>query len=439
VYFLVRKQGEKGCRIHYNAVSDYARAEEKKAYLRDNSFTELKFETVHPDKNNNWLNLTENDWDEFIPFYEKDSRKSLFSFSTNGVVTARDEWVYDFDIENLAQKMSFMIDVYNNQVERLKSLATKPDIDKFVDYSIKWSAGLKGNLVSKKTAIFKRVKILRAFYKPYVSMCFYCDPIFSDRLTHRHYEIFGPNIDYYNLVILVNNQSAKFKSIVTDKIFEFGSMLDGGGQTVGFPLYRYATVGERVENITDWALEQFQNHYKDQKISKQDIFHYVYAVLHHPAYRQKYELNLKRKFPRIPFYEDFRKWSKWGNTLMDLHLNYENSKPYRLKREDKDPETVRKAVEPRLMARKEAGVIEVDMLTILRGVPAEAWEYRLGTYSALEWILERYKERKPKDPTIRDKFNTYRFAAYKEQVIDLLQRVCTVSVETMKIIRQMPS
>jgi len=203
------------------------------------------------------------------------------------------------------------------------------------------------------------------------------------------------------------------------------------------PLYRYTADGERMDNITDWALEQFQKHYKDKAISKENIFHYVYAVLHHPAYRAKYEINLKREFPRIPFYDDFGKWAAWGKQLMDLHLNYESAKPYRLIREDKDSETIRKAIEPRLMARKENGVIEMDTLTTLKGVPAEAWEYRLGTYSALEWILERYKERKPKDPTIREKFNTYKFADYKERVIDLLGRVCTVSVETMKIIGQM--
>ena len=129
---------------------------------------------------------------------------------------------------------------------------------------------------------------------------------------------------------------------------------------------------------------------------------------------------------------------------MALHLDYEQVAPYPLAREDRDltgfGKPVRSATpKPRLIARKEAGVIEVDTATTLRGVPAEAWDYRLGTYSALEWVLERYKERTPKDPTIREKFNTYRFADYKEQVIDLLRRVTTVSVETMKIIRQMPA
>ena len=87
----------------------------------------------------------------------------------------------------------------------------------------------------------------------------------------------------------------------------------------------------RIDNITDWGLEQFVNHYKDKKIKKEDIFHYVYAVLHNPAYRKKYELNLKREFPRIPFYKDFWQWAKWGKQLMDLHINYEDAKPYKLK------------------------------------------------------------------------------------------------------------
>ncbi len=123
---------------------------------------------------------------------------------------------------------------------------------------------------------------------------------------------------------------------------------------------------------------------------------------------------------------------------MDLHLHYETVEPYPLEREDIDLESTRKAYKATLRAREESGVIEVDTYTTLRGVPAEAWGYQLGTYSALKWVLERYKEKKPRDPTIREKFNTYQFIGYKEQVIDLLRRVCTVSVETMKIVKEMP-
>ena len=116
------------------------------------------------------------------------------------------------------------------------------------------------------------------------------------------------------------------------------------GDAQCLPLYRYDREGERRDNITDWALKQFQSHYKDKAITRLDIFHYVYAVLHDPTYREKYRLNLKREFPRIPFYEDFRKWSIWGERLMALHLEYEQADPYPLTRIDKKSEPGRPSV-----------------------------------------------------------------------------------------------
>jgi predicted helicase len=223
------------------------------------------------------------------------------------------------------------------------------------------------------------------------------------------------------------------------------------------PLFRYTEKEERIDNITNWGLEQFRNHYQDKKIKKEDIFYYTYAVLHNPAYRNKYELNLKREFPRLPFYDNFRQWVAWGKKLMDLHINYETAKPFALQvitQEVKEihklqKETYPMAAEPealyahkpkikvKLTADKSAGIIELDEHTSLTGVPSEAWEYKLGNRSALEWVLDQYKEKKPKDPTIAEKFNTYRFVDYKEKVIDLLKRVCTVSVETVKIVKEM--
>ena len=213
-------------------------------------------------------------------------------------------------------------------------------------------------------------------------------------------------------------------------------------------------------------MEQFQNYYQQKEssspvcyagsrelreeflldiqdnnnITKQDIFHYVYAVLHHPAYRKKYELNLKREFPRIPFYDNFFQWSAWGKQLMDLHINYETAESYDLKLVTKTPLSTRGeglGMRAKLKALKDIGIIQLDENTELHGIPKQAWEYKLGNRSALEWILDQYKEKKPGDPTIAEKFNTYRFADYKEYVIDLLKRVCTVSVETMKVVREM--
>ncbi len=160
--------------------------------------------------------------------------------------------------------------------------------------------------------------------------------------------------------------------------------------------------------------------------------------MHNPAYRKKYELNLKREFPRLPFYDNFHQWANWGKELMDLHINYETVEPYSLSQINLPlSDDIKRTPKVKLKADKITGIILLDEVTTLAYIPKEAWNYQLGNRSALEWILDQYKEKKPKDPTIAEKFNTYRFADYKEQVINLLQRVCTVSVETMRIIQQM--
>jgi predicted helicase len=199
-----------------------------------------------------------------------------------------------------------------------------------------------------------------------------------------------------------------------------------------------------------------------RKIIKEAIFHYCYAVLHDPLYREKYALNLKREFPRIPFYADFWQWVAWGEALMKLHIGYEAVEPFALERTDIPDEKARAAgmpspqsspasgrggerekqssiLAPKAMLRadKDTGSITLDSETTLRGIPPEAWNYKLGNRCALEWVLDQYKEKKPKDPTIREKFDTYRFADYKEKVIALLLRVTTVSVETERITQAM--
>ena len=210
------------------------------------------------------------------------------------------------------------------------------------------------------------------------------------------------------------------------------------------PLYRYDEFGNRTDNITDWGLAQFTNHYGElaKPIRKQAIFHYVYAVLHDPVYREKYALNLKREFPRVPFYADFWQWADWGSALMEAHIGYEAAQPYALKRTDApspqpSPKGRGSLPKTKLKADKAAGLIILDEAATLSGIPGIAWQYKLGNRSALEWVLDQYKESTPKDPTIREKFNTYRFADYKEHVIGLLKRVCTVSVMTQGIVEEM--
>jgi predicted helicase len=447
VYFLVRKQGAKGCRIYYNSVGDYLKTEAKKAYLRDNNFQGLSFTHIHPDKYHNWINLPEDGWDSLMPVATKETKstkgkkgeEAIFKLVTLGVSTNRDEWVYDLDEKVLQAKIEFLISNYSANLNKYHSLTAtpRPSIDDFVDYRIKWSAGLKDNLLSNRTIKYDPTRLAVSAYRPFVTKKYYFDPLLSDRLTRHHIDIFGPSGKTSNLVICFSGVSSNkpFQCLACDEL----PSLDLLEKTQCLPLHRYDKRGNRFDNITDWALEQFRQHYQDNSISKEAIFHYVYSLLHHPVYREKYAMSLKRQFPRIPFYDDFWKWEGWGKQLMDLHVNYEAVDVYPLGRVDKDSKPGKPPVKlkAKLRADKDANIIELDSITALRGIPKVAWEYKLGNRSAIGWVLEYYRERNPRDPTIRQKFNTYHFADYKEQVIDLLARVCTISVHTMKIIGQM--
>ena len=255
----------------------------------------------------------------------------------------------------------------------------------------------------------------------------------NDVLTGNHHEMFGSDLKQPNKVICFQSTSARrpFAALAAAAVPDNHLFFDG---SQCLPLYRYTPDGDRVSNITEWGLRQFREHYQNDDISAEDIFAFVYAMLHDPAYRQRYEIDLRREFPRVYFQDDFTWWAEQGRALLDLHLGFETVEPYPLERRDADGITPRRAI---LRADKERGVITLDEQTTLTGVPADAFRYQLGSRSALEWVLDQYKERKPRDPTIRERFNTYRFADHKERVIDLLRRVCTVSVKTMNVVDSM--
>ncbi len=442
IMLLVRKANrdkKAQCNIQYFTLTDEMRKEEKLQWFAENSLKEIPFTHIQPDKNNNWINIADNDFETLLPLADKNvkqgkSKKALFELFTLGVVTARDEWVYDFNKGNLENKVNFLIDTYNKDLKKHKG-KEKSDIRNLVDYSIKWSRAVKNDLQKGKEYEYNDKFVIDSLYRPYIKMKLY----FSKELNEMQYQlptIFKSN----NFVISISGGSSSkpFSTLITDTAYCY-DLLE---KTQCLPLYRFDSNSNKIENITDWGLQQFVKQYGKKGISKETIFNYVYAVLHNPAYRKKYELNLKREFPRIPFYEDFQKWSNLGKQLMDLHINYETIKPYKLEEinvvidlaSGGNFDSLFKA---KLKADKTEGTIIIDSFTTLKGIPAEAWQYKLGNRSALEWILDQYKESKPKDPTIAEKFNTYKFSDYKDHVIDLLKRVCTVSVETMKIIDEM--
>ena len=363
---------------------------------------------------------------------------AIFRLFTNGVKTNRDDWVYDFDPANLRAKTSFFVDTYNQELGFS---------DKSYNPAIKWSSALRDRFDRGEQLVHDGANSLQSLYRPFTMKHHYADIKLNDRLTRNHYEMFGQDLKQANKAICLSGvaSSKPFQVLATSGLFGF-DMLE---KTQCLPLYRYTEDGDRVCNITDWGIRHITEHYRDDwgkdfqeiypnGISAEEIFAYTYAVLHDPVYRYDYANDLLREFPRLPLYRDFDLWAKMGQELLDLHISFESAEPYPLERHDKAPpakvKDERWTPKPRLHADKERGIITLDEQTSLSGMPADAWRYVLGSRSALEWVLDQYKEKKPRDPTIREKFNNYRFADHKERVIDLLQRVCTVSVKTMEIV-----
>jgi predicted helicase len=446
IMFLVKTEIEKSpCKINYYQMEDSWRKEIKLELLKNSPIQSIEFELIKPTSKHNWINLSDNDFDSLAPLIDKKvkagaSDKAIFKMFSRGVATQRDDWVYDFSRENLEKKAKYMINIYQ------KTLSNNNFQDKM---KIKWDRELNKYLGRKIEKRFFKDSIVRASYRPFTKMWFYFDEHFNG-MTYQWF-IIPP--DTKSIAVNSLGNTRQFHALSIKSITDLH--LTGDSQCI--PRFYFDKNENKIENITDWGLEQFVNQFKDKKIKKEDIFNYVYGVLHNPAYRKKYELNLKRDFPRIPFYKDFWQWAQWGKQLMDLHINYEEAKPYSLKRIDikpkekkekqkeffpkvKEPESmfgIKAKIKVKLKADKQNNTIEIDELTTLKEIPKEAWEYKLGNRSAVEWILDQYKEKKPKDKTIAEKFNTYKFADYKEQVITLIQKVTTVSVETMKIIQAM--
>lgn len=286
-----------------------------------------------------------------------------------------------------------------------------------------------------KHNVFQSSLLVSSLYRPFTVRPTYFSPDLNEDLYQLSHVVGRGNNP---TMLLSGYPSAKpFQILATDGLWHHDTL----DKTNGFPRVRLTAAGDPIDNITDWALNKFEAHYgKAAKITKDDIFAYVYGVLHDPVYRQTYAQNLKRELPRIPLYPDFRQWAGWGKRLMDLHIGYEAVDPWPLTRTDTPDQKARAAgVSPKVILKSDpaTGTITLDSETTLTGIPTEAWDYRLGNRSALDWILDQHKEKTPKDPTIRERFNTYRFADHKEKVVDLIARVARVSVETTQIVQAM--
>ena len=294
---------DRQCRIRYASADEFWTRTRKYAWLDGlRAASGVEWTVIKPDGRNNWLQRSGSaDFGSLVPLASEENADAVFATISNGVQTNRDAWVYNFSRGELSKNVERLSALYNQQVREWKDRGSDPkELDSFVDADdmhIKWSSRLKERLLLGRTVSFTGQRVRSALYRPFCKQFMY----FDDTLVHRpgQFPRILPGPDSGNLLIWLKIGGdwpffALTSNVITDQLPQGGSQC--------FPFYTYAEDGtNRRGNITDWALEQFRARYGDRSISKWDIFHYIYAVLHHPEYRQRYAANLRRELPRIPF------------------------------------------------------------------------------------------------------------------------------------------
>ena len=448
-------------RLYYHRLPDDFAKDEKLDFLANERLGKVEWQRLNPNAKHTWLvSDTEAEFESFLSIGSKQAKRAkaselvaIFSSHCPGVNTSRDQIVYDFHASVLAERMEQFVEAYNYQVWRfLQATAGRkrqdwPNIDDFVDYdTVKWDETLKRQVVNGRSATYDRSIIQESLYRPFTRKHLYFDHLTSARLgLHDRYFPFSLK-EKHNRAICLTGRAYRApapSTIITDLIPNY-CVLSTTDAHICFPFYTYdRDGGNRRENITDFALARFREQYADPRINKWDIFHYVYALLHHPGYRERYALDLKRSLPRIPFAPEFRAFARAGSQLADLHLNYETADRYSLEWERMAGQIdfrVQKML-PRGKQPSQFGEfkwfdsLKYNQSLTLHRIPERAFAYRLGNRSALEWVVDQYRVKHDKRTGITHDANDYSDDA--RYIVDLLSRVITVSLKTMDVVDEL--
>ncbi|HXP86436.1 MAG TPA: type ISP restriction/modification enzyme [Bryobacteraceae bacterium] len=393
ITLAVRKKGASQ-RLRYFRVPEMWRKGEKLEFLARG---DVAWQTLKPDSEHTWL--VPEHAEEYSGFLSLDS---LFGLWSLGVNTARNAVAYDWNRDNLSARVRAFVADYNAEVHRhhADTSADWPD-------RIKWSEGLKLNVGRGNLAKFEAAKVVPALFRPFAKKWLYFDRIINERV-YQWPKITG------RVIWVKTGADWPFFALMSDLICDL--LPQGGSQC--FPL----------KHLRDFAVEQLRQHYSDDSITKEDAFHYIYALLHHTEYRERYAANLKRELPRIPFAPDFGAFATAGRELARLHVDYESLNVWPLE------EIVNKGVpfserveKVKLSADKQS--LRVNESLTLAGIPAETFEYRLGSRSALEWVIDQYQVKGESDPNREDD---------PGYIVRLVGQVVRVSVETVRIVKGLP-
>lgn len=473
---LIKDTSKSGrAEIYYHDIGDYLTREEKLARLQAyGDIRRVTWERITPNQAHDWINQRSEDFEGFPAIGAKRSgdKKAIFELHSSGLKTGCDTWAYNFSQAELADNMRRMIDEFNRHVDMVRTGKIKADnFDSQINTDprkIAWSAELKKDLLRSNLYMLEAAgKIMPSTYRPFVKMWVYFSHAFNERV-YQQPKIF-PESGMENIAIVVQalGGSKEFSTLIIKDLPDLHLI----GDTQTFPLYTYEPVQEnitflddcgdgkttitvsgrrymRCENISDWALVEYRRRY-GKNVTKEDIFYYVYGLLHSPDYRYRYQNDLKKMLPRIPFVasaKNFWAFSQAGRELAKLHLNYETIEPWPLQEEikgDAENPAIYKVTKMRFGKKSDGKedrtiIVYNDHIT-LRGIPVEAYEYVVNGKSAIEWIIERYQINQDKSSGIVNDPNKW----LEEQgnpryIVDLIKRIVRVSVETVKIKNKLP-
>ena len=443
---------QKKANIKYYNIGDFLSGDKKLMTLQqDISF--FDFEDIIPDNKGQWLNQTNNDFYEHTALIDKNvknqkvgkaiEQKAIFKLFTLGVSTNRDNWAYDFDKEQLEKKIKYFLKIYNKERNSFKGINyLDSDKNSKLNYSIKWSRDLKKDLASNREYKFNKSNIRKCLYRPFVYSNLYFDDGVID-VKGINDKLF-PNENSENLTLNfhVPIPNRIHYSLVSKILIDLSFTIIAGNISV--PLYVYEN-GEKKLNITDYAIKEFQNKYKD-KATAENIFAYCHAVLSSPKYQKEYEENLKIDYPRIPLYKNFDRFVELGKRLIKLQTEFENfdcrNEEIQLKIE-KDfkymPEDF-----SMIKLNKEKGIIIFDGKNRIENIPKKAFDYKIATKSAIEWVINYFSNknlRPDKEPDhktlIENGLNSYDYKNIREYLFELIPKVINISVETVDIFKEL--
>ncbi|GAA9074688.1 hypothetical protein BTM317_11140 [Helicobacter pylori] len=415
---------------------------------RLSNFTDLDaipFETIIPNNKGDWINQREDGFEKLIPLKRNKNSKSVFDINSGGVVSGRDPWVYNFSPDALMLSVQKCMDTYNADLERFnahfreafksraKGVKSVQPYKQLNDQEITtdktkiaWTRALKQEFIKNKNLQESHEKCIRlAMYRPFNKQWLYFDKNLNGEQSQLP-KIF-PNKDAQNVVI--NTTIRNFSVLVSDAIPD-GHFI---GDANAYPLYYYDDWGNRHHAISGYALNLFRKHYEDNSIAEEEIFYYIYAILHHKGYLEKYKNSLTKEDPHIALSEDFKELSVLGKELAKLHLNYESGEMHT-------------SVEYKtLMNAEEKGYYDVETMTkkgdrinynnhiAITKIPKKAFEYVVNGKSAIDWVIERYKKTTDKDSKIKNNPNDYKGGKY---VFELLCRVIKLSEKSVDLIEK---